>query len=65
MLYKLIRELSVTPDLVFCPERAATGSEVENLIRRLYNSEKRTLEVVKATAIVLIETAAKSDKADK
>lgn len=57
VLYKLIRELSITPDLIFYPERSTKDSEVENLIRRLYNCDERSLEVVKATAIALIETS--------
>lgn len=65
VLYKLIRELSITPDLIFYPERSTKDSEVENLIRRLYNCDERSLEVVKATAIALIKTADKNDKSDK
>ncbi len=59
ILYKLIRELAITPDLIFYPERSAKVSEVENLIRRLHNCDERSLEVIKATAIALIDTAPK------
>ena len=60
VLYKLIRELSISPDLIFYPERSAKDSEIENLIRKLYNCDERALAVVKATTLALIETA--SDK---
>ena len=59
VLYKLIRELSISPDLIFYPERPTKDSEIENLIRRLYNCDERSLEVIKATATALIETAPK------
>ena len=57
ILYNLIRELAITPDLIFYPERSTKESEVEDLIRRLYNCDERSLEVIKATAIALIDTA--------
>lgn len=59
VLYKLIRELSISPDLIFYPERPTKDSEIENLIRRLYNCDERSLEVIKATATALNETAPK------
>lgn len=57
VLYKLVRVLSISPDLIFYPEKTAEESEVENLIRMLYNCDERSLEVVKATAKALIGTA--------
>ena len=59
LLHKLIRELSITPDSIFYPERLSTDSEVENLIRFLYNCDERSVQVIKATAKALIETASK------
>ena len=61
ILYNLIRELAITPDLIFYPERSTKESEVEDLIRRLYNCDERSLEVIKATAIALIDTAPKKN----
>lgn len=57
VLCKLIRELSISPDLIFYPEKSFKDSEMENLIRMLYKCDKRSLEVVKATAKALIGTA--------
>ena len=59
ILYNLIRELAITPDSIFYPERSTKDNEVEDLIRRLYNCDERSLEVIKATAIALIDTAPK------
>lgn len=56
VLYKLIRELSIMPDVIFYPEKPSKDSEVENLVRMLYNCEERSLEVVKATVKALIDT---------
>lgn len=57
VLCKLIRELSISPDSIFYPEKPSKDSEVENLIRMLYSCDERSLEVVKATAKALIDTA--------
>lgn len=57
ILYKLIRELSIQPDLIFYPEKTCEESEAENLIRMLYQCDERSLKVIKATAKALIDTA--------
>ena len=59
ILYKLIRELGISSDLIFYPERSDQDSEIEDLIRRLYNCDERSLEVIKATATALMYTAPK------
>ena len=59
VLCKLIRELSISPDAIFYPEKPPKDSEIENLIRMLYSCDERSLEVVKATAKALIDTAPK------
>ena len=57
VLYKLIRELSISLDLIFYPEKPSKDSEVENLLRMLSDCDERSLEVVKATVKALINTA--------
>lgn len=61
VLYKLIRELSISPDSIFYPEKPIDDSEMENLIRMLYKCDERSLAVVKATIKALIETTPTSD----
>lgn len=56
VLYKLIRELSISPDSIFYPEKPSKDSEIENLLRMLYSCDERSLEVIKATAKALINT---------
>ncbi len=65
VLFNLIRELSISPDSIFYPERLSTDSELENLIRRLYSLDERSLDVIKATANALLETAITNDKQKK
>jgi transcriptional regulator with XRE-family HTH domain len=65
VLYNLIRELSISPDSIFYPERLSTDSELENLIRRLYSLDERSLDVIKATANALLETAITSSNPKK
>lgn len=57
VLYRLVRELSISPDLIFCPEKPTKDSEVENLLRVLSDCDDRSLQVIKATAKALIDTA--------
>ena len=57
VLYKLIRELSISADSIFYPEKPSKDSEVENLLRMLSACDERALEVVKATVKALIDTA--------
>lgn len=57
LLLKLIRELSISPDLIFYPEKPSKDSVVEDLVRMLYNCDERSLEVIKATTKALIDTA--------
>ena len=57
VLYKLIRELSISADSIFYPEKPSKDSEVENLLRMLSACDERSLKVVKATVKALIDTA--------
>lgn len=57
VLYRLVRELSISPDLIFYPEKPTKDSEVENLLRMLSDCDERSLQVIKATAKALINTA--------
>ena len=57
VLHKLVRELNISADSIFYPEKPSKDSEVENLLRMLSACDERSLEVVKATAKALINTA--------
>ena len=57
VLYKLIRELSISADSIFYPEKLSKDSEVENLLRMLSGCDERSLKVVKATVKAFIDTA--------
>lgn len=54
VLFKLIRTLSISPDLIFYPEKPSKNSEIENLLCMLSNCDERSLDVVKATAKALL-----------
>lgn len=59
ILYKLIRELNIKPDSIFYPEKPSKDSEVENLVRMLYNCDERSMEIIKATAKAAVESQSK------
>ncbi len=62
VLYKLIRTLSVSPDLIFYPEKTANKSEIENLVRMLYGCDKRSLHVIYATVKALLENESQEER---
>ena len=55
VLFKLIRTLSISPDLIFYPEKPFKDSEIENLLRMISACDEKSLDVIKATAKALIE----------
>lgn len=59
LLYKLIRELAISPDSLFYPEKPAQDSEVDALVRKLATCDGRALAVAKGTIQLLIDTMPK------
>lgn len=59
VLYKLIRELSISPDSIFYPEKPSKDSEAENLIRMLYGCDERSMQIIKATVKAALESQPK------
>lgn len=63
VLYKLIRCLYIQPDLIFYPEKPAKESEIEDIVRMLYNCNERDLEIIKATVKAMNKTNKRKGKA--
>lgn len=61
VLYTLIRELAISPEEIFCPEKPYLDSEIEYLLRMLCDCDERSLAVVKAATRALIKTASGHD----
>ena len=59
VLCRLIRELAISPDLLFYPEKSVQDSEIETLLRKLATCDERAIEVAKVTIQSLIDTAPK------
>lgn len=55
VLYKLIRELSLSPEAIFYPEKGNDVSEIDSLVRLLCQCDSDSLQVVRATAQALID----------
>jgi len=55
VLYKLIRTLTISSDSIFYPEKPSKESEIEDLVRMLYNCNERDLEIIKATVKAMSE----------
>lgn len=60
ILYKLIRELAIVPDQIFFPEKQEKDSEIENLIRMIYNCDNRSMTIIKATIKAALESQEKT-----
>ena len=62
ILYKLIRELSILPDQIFFPEKKIEDSEMESLVRMLYNCDERSMQIIKATVRAALDSQPKECK---
>lgn len=59
ILYRLIRELSILPDQIFFPEKQIKDSEMESLVRMLYNCDARSMQIIKATIKAALDSQTK------
>lgn len=63
VLYRLVRTLSINPDLIFYPETPSKELGIEDLVRMLQSSDEEYLDVVKATVKALIEISERNKTA--
>ena len=54
VLFRHIRELGISADSVFYPERELNNSKVENLFRLIYQCNEREIEAVSAAVKALL-----------
>lgn len=59
VLFKIIRELSIMPDAIFYPDKPCKDTEIEGLIRMLYNCDDRSMKVIKATVKATLDSQPK------
>lgn len=59
LLLKLIRALAINPDLIFYPDKPCKDTEIEDLIRMLYNCDERSMEIIKATVKAALDSQPK------
>lgn len=56
VLNKIVHELVIEPELIFYPKKPSKDSEVENLIRMLYDCDERSKYIIKATVKAVLES---------
>lgn len=56
VLMKLIRELAISADLIFYPEKSVKDSQIEDLVHMLYNCDERSMEIIKATVKAALDS---------
>jgi transcriptional regulator with XRE-family HTH domain len=59
VLYKLVRELHIPADSIFYPERLSDDSQIDEITRMLYDCDKRSLSVIRATVQAALDTQPK------
>ena len=55
VLFRLIRELSISADVIFYPEQESDNSEIGQLVRLIHLCNERDIKIVIATAKALLE----------
>jgi transcriptional regulator with XRE-family HTH domain len=55
VLFRLVRELGISADTIFYPESESKNTEFENLIRLIYQCDKREIEAVSAAVKALLD----------
>ena len=59
VLYKLIRELAISSDSIFYPEKPSKDSKIEDLIRMLYSCDERSMKIIEATVKAALDSQLK------
>lgn len=55
VLFRLVRELGISADTIFYPEKQQADTKVEYLIRLLYLCNERELKIATATVQALVD----------
>ena len=55
VLKKLVRELAIDGNLIFYPEKPSKDSEIDDLVRMLYNCDDLSLKIIRATVKAALE----------
>lgn len=55
VLFRLVRELSISADTIFYPENQRSDTYINQLVRLLYLCDERELKIVTATVNALLE----------
>ncbi|MDT3700829.1 MAG: helix-turn-helix transcriptional regulator [Thermincola sp.] len=56
VLFRLVRELSISADTIFYPEQESSGSELKQLSKLLCLCDEYEIKIVKATLNALLES---------
>lgn len=55
VLFSLIRELNISPDLIFYPEKDCKENEMDDVIRMLYKCNDKSMAVIRVAVKALLE----------
>jgi len=55
LLFRIVRELNIQPDLIFYPEKPSKDSRIEDLVRMLYRCDDQSITIIRATVKAMLE----------
>ena len=55
VLYKLIRELGISADSIFYPDKQAANPRIDDIIRMLPNCDQRSIKIIRAAVKAALE----------
>ena len=61
VLFRIIRELNIDPNLIFFPEKAAKDTDIDDLVRMLYRCDDRSTKIIRATVLAALDSQVTSD----
>lgn len=59
ILFRMVRELNLPPNLVFYPEKTAWDSDLESIVCMLYSCDERSMAIIKETVKAALESQKK------
>ena len=61
VLKKLVRELAIDANSIFYPEKPSKDSEIDDLVRILYNCDDRSMKIIRATVKAALESQTENE----
>ena len=61
VLFRIIRELNIDPNLIFFPEKTEKESDLADLVRMIYRCDDRSTKIIRATVLAALDSQGTND----